>query len=863
MSLFEFSQPQTQIRAIVTSRTGTVDRYRHTRISYVRLQVYDSSLFESRVRFSAYIKGLPFHDNGNTPFYWEFIPGDPANGIHPVLRILLARGAYISNLGRVLQDARTAFPISGRGDYFPLALEIFRIERKRLGRGLGEPVEMANSAMLPLPWPTVARNLFEAQEGDSQAFLLATVDQQPGLPRVSHLPDGLLIEKEAYAGMPAWQIRVRTPLDEPAAFAYNLFGPTPPPSEPNAISIRDLAHLSSVSIGSFYTFRIVRSPNVDVEVFVEIPSMGGTAIDFRIEYHVVTAERTIRPGEPEFDLSAFDPPPIETTDGWQYIGLVPEQGSYLNPHIFQFYTLTHENAEDIPEYARTWSTESLVERQVVGDRISIIGRRQGQRLGPIAPQMRSSFTPELQALITLTEVVIGLIPIVGTLYDFASIMYIRATGRSFWGERREIGWLDFLGIAAIGLGLLGESAQASRGMQRIYERAVSRSAPIDDVIRHIDPPLRAQVAPLRRPRPRRRIVETTDVDVRTFSTRGQEIIQQTTRRAVQISRRTTREVERLLDELDESTLGIVSDALVDAPDSARVAIMRATTRQQVAQALLDLGDPFLETILRSHERQRLLRVMSPDFSEFSNELLASGYRSYASKRAARGESVVSPLIWASRQRTGQYRRELEIILGSGYDRRLRRARALGTASDLNQDGLRVFLDLRQEILTYTDMVTQRSSRSSSMLDLGAFFDADHLLEKRFINHLRDRLPDFDTGSLNSLLVPKNQSVMRRSRQLSTEALNTYDHATKTQLMRTLIPYGEQHLFSLQQWWDAHVWVYRQLEVPDHSRVINALEGDFQTLSRELGESFTPRREISDLDLMPSNQRELASSLRRF
>ena len=868
MSLFEFIPLRSQLRTRVSVRTRGEDRARRQRISHVRLQVFDSSVTRTSANFTGYIKGLPFHDGNSSPFYWQFIPGDDRTGVHSVLRILLARGAYVPNLEAVLRRAQTAFPLpSSHGLYFPLALEITRVERTRLGLSLGQQTQIGSPHMSTLPWPTVARAVLGAEETD--AFLLPALDRNPYLPQVTHLANGLLIEKASEGGRAAWQIRITTPLDQPAAFAYNLFGPTPPPDDANGIPEEDRAHLAR--FGSVYTLRVVKTLNVDVDLHVEMSDLV-TSIDVRIEYHVVTQESTHIAGSPEFDLGGQDATPDEETIRWNHIGLVPEQGSYLSPRQFQFYTLTHQNLEDVPPFARTWSTQSLPDRQVAGDRIPLRGLRQGNRLGRVAPRIHSSFTAQLQANITVAELIIGLIPIVGTLYDIASILYLRATGRTFWGERREIGWMDLVGVAGIGVGIFDDVAQAGRGMQRavqFYDRAVSRAAPIGDVLRHIDPPVRAELQPppstrtMPEPRshPRRRVVDTSGFEFGTYSTRGQEIIRQVASRARAISARNQREVERLLSELDEHSFAILYDVLLDAPASAQRAILTASNRAASARAILDLDETLLTRLLANHERHRLLQVMSPDFHSFNNDLLNSGYQAHLSKRKARGRGPVSPLTWIRRQTRGAYHEELTRILGRDYRRRLSRGQALGTASDLDQTGLSTFERLHQDIVSYGELVSRRRDASTSTLDLGAFFDADHLLEKRFIVHLRERLPGFDIDSLNALLVPKHQGVMSRLRSLSPNPLRTYDHTTKTQLMRALIPYGEHELFSLQQWWDAHVWVYRQLEVADAGAVLDALESDFLRLSSQLGETFNPRRDIRDLDLLPSNQIGRASSTR--
>lgn len=169
---------------------------------------------------------------------------------------------------------------------------------------------------------------------------------------------------------------------------------------------------------------------------------------------------------------------------------------------------------------------------------------------------------------------------------------------------------------------------------------------------------------------------------------------------------------------------------------------------------------------------------------------------------------------------------------------------------MDEAALRIFNDLQNQIVPYTDLVRSRTARATPTLDPGAFWDADHLLEKRFIHSLRDRITDFDTGSLSAMLVPKHQGILARMQEVSSTHIVTYDHSTKTQLMRALIPYTEPDRFSLQQWWDAHVFVYLQLPVPNREPVLSALRRDFDRLAEALGESYTALRRYQDLNLLP-------------
>src|SRR5262245_24078573 len=100
MAIFDLISFGETLRVQVTARSVRADRQRRTRISSALLQVYDAVRSWER-RFSVEVKGPTFHDTGLPPFRWQLIPGDVQNRISPVLRILLARGAYIEDLETV------------------------------------------------------------------------------------------------------------------------------------------------------------------------------------------------------------------------------------------------------------------------------------------------------------------------------------------------------------------------------------------------------------------------------------------------------------------------------------------------------------------------------------------------------------------------------------------------------------------------------------------------------------------------------------------------------------------------------------------------------------------------------------------
>lgn len=876
MSYWLITESGQTLTTEVSATSRHEDEQRGTKISRFKLDVRQSSSSSRPPRFSCEVRGLPFEETGEVCCAWQFIP-HPTSIMAPTLRLVLARGAYIPNIERVIRQAAVlSAPLPGRGWHTTprVVLEIVRKERTRLGVALGDPVPVMSGSMAPTPWTSAAAQLINPATPTTPDW--RHLGQEEHAPLVSELPDGLLIEKSAHGGLPAWQIRIRVPLDQPAAYAYNLFGPNPPPSGGDAIPEYDREYLTPGH--GLYVLRVVATSNVDIEASIESPTTV-TAADFRIETHIVDGPAARRTHTVEDDLIGLGPMPLENREGWHHIGLVPPQGSYLNPMHFQFRLASHQIEADVPVHAGEWTAESLAARQVAGDRIAIRGRQQGNLLARFSPRVSLHFTAALQAEIAVFEFAIGMLPLVGTLYDIAGAIYIQSTGRSWWGDRRELGWMDLLGIGAIGFGILDDLASASRQFSRAFEtfERVASSPPLmRSIARQIDPPLRPQfdIAPPtsrhaaeeateavtagRAARPR--VQEAPGADPSIYSTRGREVLAQAAARARAVAGRTARDVGRMIDELDLHAFQIISDELLNEAADVRHAVLNALTRTQVIEALLRVSSETLERILRQHERVRLLRVLSPDFRSFNNQLLHRGYLAYLSKRAARGEGTISAITWLSWQTTGTYAEELRRILGRGFGARIRSGAARGLGSDLDEAALRIFNDLQNQIVPYTDLVRLRTASATPTLDPGAFWDADHLLEKRFIHSLRDRITAFDTGSLSALLVPKHQGILARMQEVSPTRIVTYDHSTKTQLMRALIPYTEPDRFSLQQWWDAHVFVYLQLPVPNRDPVLAALRRDFDRLAEALGESYTARLVYHDLNLVPRDMSDWARDI---
>lgn len=95
---------------------------------------------------------------------------------------------------------------------------------------------------------------------------------------------------------------------------------------------------------------------------------------------------------------------------------------------------------------------------------------------------------------------------------------------------------------------------------------------------------------------------------------------------------------------------------------------------------------------------------------------------------------------------------------------------------------------------------------------GHLYEVDHLFEQRFWNspHL---VVAFDVhGQSFAFLVPKNAYIAHLLQKDVSQSVKRikYVHTEKTSLLRKLIPNGKEHLFTVQQIWDAHIFTFDSL-----------------------------------------------------
>ena len=109
----------------------------------------------------------------------------------------------------------------------------------------------------------------------------------------------------------------------------------------------------------------------------------------------------------------------------------------------------------------------------------------------------------------------------------------------------------------------------------------------------------------------------------------------------------------------------------------------------------------------------------------------------------------------------------------------------------------------------------------------------------------------DEDDIFAYLVPKNAAVARKlaDKLGSTIELVPYVHTEKTQMLRSLIPNGAEDSFTLQQWWDAHVFVYEQLDLAVDN-YLPRLKAMFEDLKQARKEPLTYTTGLSEDLFLP-------------
>lgn len=482
---------------------------------------------------------------------------------------------------------------------------------------------------------------------------------------------------------------------------------------------------------------------------------------------------------------------------------------------------------------------------------------------------RWRFSPRTRYTISGIETVLGFIPVVGDAYDIAQTIYTAATGEDFWGDPvspQEMA-LMMVGCLITVVPMVGDSlATLQRGLRRFRRlRTVADVLGSEEVANAIRRNVDEHVHTVLNENPllQRRLVRVMDQVARgrPYTAEIIEALAELDRLVREVSGRSGRRwIQQKITELPPGELyDLVSDS-VEGLEPLRRAVdldewlVPAAERRRAmdslgeylaadidADAFVGSLDPRIQARLAQEiERRDLRRIFTSDFRGFQNPELAQAFQRYRSRG---GRANVAR--WARSQTRGKARQILLRELGNDFASRIRRGLSDQLIPNVTQEARGLFGRLFGLVDSYRDLLRTRRG-------FGHLFEADHLLEKRFSRSARVSGAFPDEDDLFAILVPKDPAVRRQLRDFP-----IYDHRTKTQLFNQLIPHGEEDLYSLQKWWDAHAWVYESLGL-DRSLYRPRLMEQFEDIARASGESvnfnapirtaqeFVPDRDIGVL-----------------
>jgi hypothetical protein len=476
---------------------------------------------------------------------------------------------------------------------------------------------------------------------------------------------------------------------------------------------------------------------------------------------------------------------------------------------------------------------------------------------PDASSPRYHFRRQLSARVRMQfnvfEMMIGIVPIVGDIYGAVQTIYASVTGENFFGDpvsETELA-LMYVGCLAslisVDAGVLNSLKAIFRRFRRLNNVADSLGTnelkilvteSLDDEV--IAAAVEAEPEIQRRIRT---LLSALDADAIELST------SQILAEIQSIVRRLNTEVTpdllttklsgissatELRQVMDEALLGLEPPNTTLDPSHWQISdTLQAEVRSRLSSVDLDIGDlvaafddRLSASLAQVLERRELAKVFDANFEGFSHPKLAERFRQYRSS-GGRANAV----RWAMNQTNGQYRDILIDLLGDNFSRRLRSSLSNKLVPQVT-DEARAFIHTLLEspaagsgiIQPYRDLIADRRG-------WGYLFEADHMLEKRFLSSPRVDGNIADPDDLFAILVPKNRTV---SRQLTD--LPLYDHQSKTQLMNILIPHGAEDLFTTQQWWDAHVFAFDALGL-DASIYMPRLTEQFEDIARATGDTL--------------------------
>ena len=236
------------------------------------------------------------------------------------------------------------------------------------------------------------------------------------------------------------------------------------------------------------------------------------------------------------------------------------------------------------------------------------------------------------------------------------------------------------------------------------------------------------------------------------------------------------------------------------------------------------------------EKLAIDNLFTEGLRQFRNEELRTAFQAHRQS----AERRLTALNWAiSRQGTN-----LEALfvseLGEGWQDTLRLLRGDRIVTTL-PDGV---IDQLEYIVTKVG-IKDHATVTEANKYFGAYLESDHLFGQEFWrnNPFIDSYDELENGA--AWAVPKNAKIrnLMIAKIIAEGGVPNipYDHLSKSRLIDELIPNGTEILFSPQQLWDVHAFVYQKLGVLN--QVESNLRAQFEIFQEILENSGFSRSEV--------------------
>lgn len=200
----------------------------------------------------------------------------------------------------------------------------------------------------------------------------------------------------------------------------------------------------------------------------------------------------------------------------------------------------------------------------------------------------------------------------------------------------------------------------------------------------------------------------------------------------------------------------------------------------------------------------VFKLLTPLGDDLAHPLLRAGFRDYKA-----GGGAKNAVEWlASQSGKSRYRKVLVESLGADANRTIARVmgrtvrrRGYRPTKEQLDDGVEAMEALEKSDPGALAKVLPYDDAADMQRGFGHLLERDHLLEGRFWRHFMERLP-LHRDDFPCVFAPKNAYV-RDELVKRGWAHFDYDHLSKTQAMKQLIPHGKEDAFTTAEIWMAH------------------------------------------------------------